>query len=221
METLLIVGKVLLVLFAISNIALPLYMERGNYGFIWQVWKRFRIGMFLESIVMVFITIFTMITLWDLPILKYGWANLFFSTGGNVLVRPIIEGSETTSMVVRVLVPLFFIVFTICLPFLAHAEERLFRKGYTEWKSILRQSIKFGLIHCTVGIPLGAGLALAIPGFFFGYKYKRAFEKNLENYELESWDDVVDEAVMVSTTYHTMYNTIIFSYLIYLTVMAV
>jgi len=57
---------------------------------------------------------------------------------------------------------------------------KMFCEGYDEWGSIIKQLIKFGLVHCFVGVPLVAGIAFIILGFFYGYKYKRAFDHNTE-----------------------------------------
>lgn len=206
MGLLLAIGKFALVILAIASVALPLISERRNYGFVWQIWKRFRFKMLLEVLVVVALTIATMAALWVVPGLKYGWTNLFFSGSGNMLVKPIMEGSESTNLLVRLMVPLFFIILILVLPFLAISEERNFRKGYEKWGPILKQSVKFGLMHCLVGVPLAAGIALILTGLFYGYKYKRTFDQNTKTLGLQEAEDA---AVMVSTTYHTMYNTIV------------
>ncbi len=206
MEMLSAIGKAFLVLLAVASVALPLVVERRNYEFVWQVWKRFRVRMFFEVVGVVLLTMVTVLALWGIPGLEYGWTSLFFDgSGGNVVIRPIMEGTESTSISVRLMVPAYFIAFAFVLPFLARSEERIFRKGYVTWGPILKQSVKFGLLHCLVGVPLAAGIALIIPGFFYGYKYKRAFDRNTAIGDREA----EEEAVMVSTTYHTMYNMVV------------
>lgn len=123
-----------------------------------------------------------------------------------MFVKPITDGSQSTHVSIRLMVPLFFFALMLVLPFLARSEERSFRKGYDEWGPIIKQSVKFGLAHCLVGVPLAAGIALIIPGLFYGYKYKRAFDRNTEAFGYERAED---EAVMVSTTYHTMHNMVV------------
>lgn len=211
MEILLTIGKVVLVLLAVASVALPLISERRNYEFVWQVWKRFRIKMFVQVFGIILLTIAVAIALWEVPGLKWGWINLFFGGGGNMLVKPITDGSQSTHVSIRLMVPLFFFALMLVLPFLARSEERSFRKGYDEWGPIIKQSIKFGLAHCLVGVPLAAGIALIIPGFFYGYKYKRAFDRNTDTL---GYGRAEDEAVMVSTTYHTMYNMVVVALLI-------
>lgn len=207
MEILLTVAKAILILFAIAGIAHTCITERRNYKFVWQIWKRFRIRMFFEVLGVLLLIFAVAIVLWiGVPGLKYGWLNPFFEGGGNILIRPIQEGSESTSVLVRLLVPLFFLAFMFVMPFLARIEENSFRKGHEEWSSILKQSVKFGLIHLVVGVPLAIGIALIILGFFLGYKYKRAFDRNRETF---TYWQAQDEAVMVSTVYHTIYNMVI------------
>lgn len=218
MEIFLTIGRAVLVLLAVASVSLPLVSERRNYEFVWQVWKRFRIKMFCEVLGIILLTIAIAIALWEVPGLKYGWINLFFGVSGNMLIKPITEGSHSTHISIRLLVPIFFAALAFVLPFLVRSEERSFRKGYDEWGSVIKQSIKFGLVHCLVGVPLAAGIALIISGFFYGYKYKRAFDCNTETL---GYGRAEDEAVMVSTTYHTMYNMIVVALLIFVALAAV
>lgn len=218
MEFLFNVLKVALILFAIVSVAQTLINERRNYKFVWQVWKRFRIKMLFESFGIILLTGTVAIMLLFVPGLKYGWLNFFFAEGGNMLIKPVLEGSKSTSILIRLFVPIFFFVLMLTLPFFAKFEEKIFRKGYNEWIPILKQSIRFGLFHCLVGVPLALGFALIIPGFFFGYKYKRAFDCNAA---ILNHDQAEDEAVMVSTSYHTMYNMIFMFMLLLVTLAAI
>ena len=219
MEILLTIGKTILVMLAVASVALPLVSERRNYQFVWSVWRRFRITMFLECLGVVILTIVAVVMLAQVPGLKYGWLSLFFGgESGNMLVKPIIDGSKSTSISIRLMVPVFFIALAFVLPFLAQSEEKSFRKGYDDWGSITKQSIKFGLVHCFVGVPVAAGIALIVPGLFYGLKYKRAFNRN--KYTMGYWR-AEEEAVMVSTTYHTMYNMIVVGILLLVALVAI
>ena len=214
----LLIGEILLVLLAVAGVALPLITERRNYDFVWSVWRRFRIKIFFECLGIVTLTIAVAVALWQVPGLNYGWINLVFGESGNMLIRPIQEGSDSTNVLVRLMVPMFFVVLAFVLPFLARSEERSFRKGHNEWSSIAKQSIKFGLVHCLVGVPLAVGIAFIISGLFYGLKYKRAFDRSVNT--IGYWR-AEEEAVMVSTTYHTMYNMIVVGPLLLVALMAI
>lgn len=219
MEILFTIGKAVLIMFVVTSlIVLPLISERRNYGFVWQVWKRFRVKMFFEVVGIFLLTIMLIVTLWKIPGLKYGWFNLFSDGGGNILFKPIMEGSESTSISIRMLVSLFFLALMPTMAFIVKAEEEIFRKGYNKWSSIIKQSIKFGLIHCLVGIPLAAAIALIVVGLFYGYKYKRAFDYNIAIFNCGRAEY---EAVMVSITYHTMYNMVLIAIILAATIVLI
>lgn len=219
MEILLTIGKLILVLLAIASVALPLVYERHNYQFVWSVWRRFRIKMFLECLGVIILMIVATIFLLQIPGLKYGWINLFFGgESGSMLIKPITEGSDSSNILIRSMVPVFFVGLAFVLPFLARSEERIFRKAHNDWGSIAKQSIKFGLVHCLVGVPLAAGIALIILGLFFGFKYKCAFDRSVNT--MSYWQ-AENEAVMVSTTYHTMYNMIMVGLLLFVAIVAI
>jgi hypothetical protein len=217
-EILLTIGKMLLVAIAVAAIAQPLYKHRKNYELIWSVGRRFRLGI-IQAIALVITVLVVSITLYiTVPILSYGWLSVFHERSGNFLVRPITEGSESPHTIVRLFPPLFFFGFMFALPYLAMAEEIVFRKGYEEWKPIVKQSIKFGLAHLFMGVPLAVGIALIIPGLFFGLKYKKAFDRNVQHMSIS---EARDEAVMVSTTHHTLYNVLAIGIMLWLSIEAI
>jgi len=238
------VGKTLLAGYAIFTIAQAYYCESPNFGFVWQIVKRFRFLMLLETLVVMSVTITTIVWLCQMPILNCGWLNLF-DMSGNMLTSPIIEGSNSPYVGIRILVPIFFLTLMPLLPFFARYEEWAFRANCFSWRQIVKWSIIFGLVHCIVGVPLGAGLSLSIPGFFFGYKYRQAFLKALsadgvdekdnciilgkinipegeeEEYLTQQVCEAEQEAILVSTSYHTMYNMIIVGLLVYITTVSI
>ncbi len=207
MDILILLGKAALVAFALANVVLPLISERRNLRFVWQVWGRFRFGMFFQCFGVLLITAMVCASLALLvPPLKYGWLNIFIEGGGNPLVAPVMEGSQSANSLIRLLVPIFFGAVILVLPFLAKYEEVMFREGHEKWNEIIWQSIKFGPIHCLIGVPLTAGLALILVGLFYGYHYKRAYEQSVPKF-----GPLVarEEALLTSTAYHTMFNTIV------------
>ncbi|MEE6137099.1 hypothetical protein SKC41_12245 [Mycobacterium sp. 050128] len=66
------------------------------------------------------------------------------------------------------------------VPMLAHAEEATFRLG-SEKRSIparLRRQLLFGFMHCALaGVPLAAGPALMLSGFYFERVYLKALQR--------------------------------------------
>ncbi|HEU0085735.1 MAG TPA: hypothetical protein VFQ59_02130 [Candidatus Paceibacterota bacterium] len=133
--------------------------------------------------------------------------NLFYNEGGNIYIAPIIEAANTSIRWVQVLPFLFFLLFLVAIPLLAHLEEKIFRKGNHKWPDIIKQSVVFGLIHCLVGISLAAGIALIGTGFFYANKYRKTYLKELKEHNDHTRAE--EQAVLVSTTYHSFYNSVI------------
>lgn len=216
----LVIWKVMIVIFVVVSVTHCFYSNRGRLNFIWFIWKRFRPKMLLEVLGVLFLIIAAIVIMWQLPFLRWGWWNLLSGGNvGNILIAPILEGSQSSYLFVRILVPCFFLFLIVVFPFLAKMEEEIFRQGHYKWKSILKQSIKFGLFHLFAGVPLSAAFALIGAGFFFGYKYRRAFIQLIE----KGWPQraAEEEAVLVSTTYHTLHNTILISFLLFFVITAI
>ncbi len=219
MEILMIVGKLLLVALAVAIVAHPLILERRNYDFVLKVYKLFRFKLFLQAFAVLAAAIFVGVMLYAfVPVLRIGWLSLFFDGGGNILIRPVQEGSESSSRYIRLLPILFYTALMFVLPFMAKAEEDIFRKGHHEWPSIIGQSVKFGLIHSVAGIPLAVCLALILAGLFYGWVYKNSFDRNVQ---ILGRIQAEEEAVMASTVAHSMYNAIIVSILLIFAFVAV
>jgi len=206
MEILKTVLTVLFAIIAIASVVSTIAKEYKNANFIFAIWKRFRFRMLFETIGVIVLVVMTYVLLVVFfPFLNWGWSDLFIEGGGNIYVAPVMAVSEQSSnWFMKALPFLFLIMFLVAVPFLARMEEKWFRYGHEEWSEIIPQSIKFGLIHLVVGIPIATGIALIISGLFFGYKYKKAFDKNIG---VMSYSEASDEALMVSTTYHSFYNT--------------
>jgi len=184
-----------------------LVSESKNLHFIFSIWKRFRFGMLVQCILIILLIVITAVVLCTyIPFLEYGWLNIFVKGGGNITIAPVQTASQSSSLIMRILPPVFFVILLFAAPFLAKSEEKSFRYEHEDWRSITTQSIKFGLVHLIVGIPLAAGIALIFAGLFFGYKYKKSFDKNIFSFNI---DKRREEAMLVSTAYHTMYNTIL------------
>src|SRR6185437_7791886 len=170
MEVLVTIAKAFFVLLAMISVLSPLLRERHNYGFVWQVWKRFSVGLCIQVCSVLFIVVSTIIVLWTyVPFLKWSWLNLFYDGIGNAGIKPIMDASKSSNELIRLLPVFFLLALLFVVPFIAKAEEEMFRKGHTEWSGIIWQSVKFGFAHCLlVGVPLAGGVALIISGLYFG-----------------------------------------------------
>ena len=165
-----------LIVFVLASVSMSLYPPKQKLNFAISIWRNFRIKMLFEVILLVLLTLTIFMFLYKyIPISRWGWLNLFVSGGGNVMITPILSERNSSNLFFRLLVPIFFFIFILAIPSLANAEEYIFRRGYTEWRDILEQSVKFGFIHLIVGIPLSAAIALIGVGFFCGYKYRKTF----------------------------------------------
>ena len=116
--------------------------------------------------------------------LQWSWLTLFAT-----------QGEQGTNLnLAGASIPYFGIVFMILLilnfPRLARYEDEEFRDGTKNWLDAIPRSIKFGLWHCVVGVPLCAGILLAFPGLWFTRQYFRG-------------------GVERSTLYHATYNMIL------------
>lgn len=206
METLQAIGKSSLTVIAIILITMSFVRKLDEYYFTLSIWRRFTVKVFLETLAVIALMLGVAWSLWQVPGFKYGWLHLFFRGGGNLQIRPLLEHSASDGLLPKVMSVLFLLALLYLIPFWAEYEERWFRSGHYKWKPIVKQSIKFGLMHCLVGVPLAVGIALIVTGLFYGFKYKKAYEANVISDDSVS---VAGEALLISTTYHSMYNTIL------------
>jgi hypothetical protein len=65
----------------------------------------------------------------------------------------------------------FLLLLAVNIPQLAQAEEVKYRGNTVDWRDGMVRSVRFGLAHCVVGVPLYAGLALTVGGLWFTYQY--------------------------------------------------
>ncbi len=134
------------------------------------------------------------------PFFSFSWLQLLATpdhptAGGNLAVAGVTK--------IPILGLGFLVLLFLNLPRLARYEEDAFRRGTKNWLDGAWRSLKFGLVHCLVGVPIGFGLALGLGGMWFTYHYFRG-------------------GVRRSTTVHALYNATLLSalagYLVYLTV---
>ena len=73
-------------------------------------------------------------------------------------------------------------------------------------RSIAVSSVFFGLVHTLVGVPLGAAFGMIFGGLFLGYQYRRACRKAYGQGLND--EQAHGEALLTSTAYHTLHNTL-------------
>ena len=161
---------------------------------------------YLWSFLMVIGVMTTVITLASIGMPKFmtwSWVSMLGGDGadapsGNIIAAPFKSGSV-------IIISIFWLLLTLALPYLAKGEEKAFRSLVFGTKSRIITSIKFGLVHMIVGVPLFIALILAVAGYIFSIFYVKAFSKAAK-VDPYTADEV---AVNVSTSVHAKYNFLI------------
>ena len=117
---------------------------------------------------------------------------------GNIMAAPFKSGSI-------LIITGFWFLLSLALPYLAKSEEEGFRSLVFGTKNRIITSIKFGLVHMIVGVPLFVALILAVVGYIFSIFYVKAFNEAAK-VDPYSADKV---AVLASTSVHAKYNFLI------------
>lgn len=145
-------------------------MEADNRRYCLQIYSKVRARHLAANLGVAALTILGYFLLSRLlPVLNISWVSVVASGS--------MSGASggTNALVAPIMLPVFGPVFALLLlanfPLLTHAEERLFRAGTKSYLSAIPRSLTFGLVHCLVGVPVAAGLALAIPGMWFSHHY--------------------------------------------------
>jgi hypothetical protein len=135
-------------------------------------------------VALVVVTGFVLTTAWPAG---FGWSWL------SLLARPQ-DGPEPgrNLMAEGLRIPGFAYLFVALLllnvPRLAKNEERAFRQGVRGWRTAAFESLKFGMAHCLVGVPIGFGLALALAGAWFAWQYsKGGLRRSTAYHALHNW----------------------------------
>lgn len=171
----------------------------------WNPWRFFEL--FALQIMVITVAV---LLLFFVPVLRLGWWMVIFTIPVNVAMLPVSVGMTSTIFLVQLSGLLFILILVLLLPRWAQLEERQYRYGYDSWGMISIQSLKFGLVHCLyMGVPLGVGLALSLGGLYFGYKYKRALERNLVTKRYRTARHL---AMLESAKYHAWYNIMLAFY---------
>jgi hypothetical protein len=135
--------------------------------------------------------------------MTWSWISIFSdgsgsAPSGNIMAAPFKSGSV-------LIITGFWLLLSLALPYLAKGEEEVFRSLVFGTKKRIITSIKFGLVHMVVGVPLFIALILAVAGYIFSIFYVKAFYKAAA-VDPYSADKV---AILASTSVHAKYNFLI------------
>ena len=196
-----------------------LWSKRSKLDFVVKIYFKSGFIAYLRAFFTLIITLSlgVLIYLHAPEFLRWGWGSLIFGNSGNVALQPLDTASQVGQKVSEIqgsgfdfrwvfLIPVWMI-FILGLPFWAEIEEKFFRQGIHSWKGITINSIKFGLVHLTMGIPICWALTLSVPGFLFACRYKYTYHRHLKKFKDET--KAQEAGVRASTADHAIYNAIL------------
>jgi hypothetical protein len=138
--------------------------------------------------------------------LKFSIFSLLGKSGTNANIALISVTSEIgkhpsnmSDIFALVVMYVVFAILLLLLPKTAYWEEITFRHEITEFKKSITSNIKFGFLHCLVGVPLWIGAVLILVGFVFTMRYIREYKKH----------NVMADALNASTSLHGKYNVLL------------
>jgi len=153
-------------------------------------------------VMFVFITVGILASVGLPKFMTWSWISMLGSgadaPSGNIMAAPFKSGSV-------LVITGFWFLLSLALPYLAKGEEEAFRSLVFGTKKRIITSIKFGLVHMIVGVPLFIALILAVVGYIFSIFYVKAFNKAAK-VDPYSADKV---AILASTSVHAKYNFLI------------
>lgn len=177
-------------------LTLPLIFNLWNHEKMaknWGVFSKITASIVFQNFILIVVVFSAFMGLIKIaPFLKWSWFSLFTKNDPESGKSGPYEGTNIN------LIPaktkyfglVYLILFAINLPIFAHIEEVWFRQGTHTWQDGILLSILFGLAHCLVGVPIGAGMAISLTGLWLTHQY---FIGGVE----------------LSTVHHTTYNLIL------------
>lgn len=177
---------------------------KTNLSFTLNYWKQITFKKVIVIIPLSIVTYLVAYFLNQISFLSYGWTYLLYGTNKSILFSSFDLENINIYSILGMLILCFTLI--VLIPHFAFYEESVFRKNVFNLKLRIKNSIIFGIVHCIMGISIGTGLALAIPGFFYSYIYYKSFKTSTFNsIELKK-----NEALNKAILYHTLMNTLIF-----------
>ncbi len=114
-----------------------------------------------------------------LPWTSWGWWSLLGGSGSVVFGQSEAARSPGAGPILGALPYVLPVLLALVVPTLARLEERGFRRGLQRAPIARRARVQltFGLLHLLMGVPIAAGLALAITGALYLQVYLRRFRR--------------------------------------------
>jgi tetratricopeptide (TPR) repeat protein len=214
---------------------------KNNIKLVYKIYFKSGLLTYIRGFFTVLITILCGVTIYlhSPDILRFGWGQIVFSNSGNIGITQPFKVAEQVAKIANstqetpapkmqadintsssiskkfdyrwIFIPALWLLLVLVLPFWAKAEEEAYRQGVHTWKGITINSIKFGLSHLIMGIPICIGLSLSVTGFLFACRYKYAYHQHLSKFGNEQ--KAQETGVFASTADHTIYNVIIITWL--------
>jgi hypothetical protein len=154
-------------------------------------------------VMFVFVAIGVLASIGMPKFMTWSWISMLGDGGanapsGNIMAAPFKSGSV-------LIIGGFWLLLSLALPYLAKSEEETFRSLVFGTKKRIIASIKFGLVHMIVGVPLIVALVLALVGYIFSIFYVKSFNKAvmIDPYTADK------VAILASTSVHTKYNFLV------------
>ena len=162
-----------------------------------RVFSNISLGIVAQNVLVIATMIVAYVSFVTLaPCLKWSWFSLFSKRDQETGKKEPCEGRNIHLIPAQIKYfgLVFLALLAINLPQFALTEEEWFRAGTVSWVHGVALSFLFGMVHCIVGVPLGAGIAITIAGLWFTHQY---FVGGVE----------------LSTLHHTTYNLTLVSIL--------
>lgn len=114
-----------------------------------------------------------------LPWTSWGWWSLLGGSGSVVFGQSEAARAPGAGPLLGALPYVLPVLLVLVVPTLARLEERGFRRGLQRASSARRARVQltFGLLHLVMGVPIAAGLALAVTGGFYLQVYLRRYRR--------------------------------------------
>lgn len=199
-----------------KNMAEPKLLNPFVSSTVFVSWKDLRPRHFLASFPIIIITVIVASLLMKTPGLSWGWWKALGGQG-NLLVADfrnnenIVQLGQTAHWVTVLvtIIPMCAVGLLLLFVFrLVASEEESYRAGLhkKDWKGFIKVTIGFAAAHLIVGIPIGAAIALIIPGAFFGLRYLKGYHiarlaetNNAKTYMLPKKYSVWKQTLQVQT----------------------